>query len=211
MKKKEKKLLEKLEKEDIIKDLIEEYSKPMKVGKQTFEHSEKDINDYRKELETLKLKQLKVIGQYTRQPPKFGLIGTLVKKLKRRKAILVRIYHKNNSYTDYITGKYTRTIQINEFKYIMPPNYGVQDNKYEMTCYTFYENNPFPLEFRDDRPIACPDAELMEATLHFEFAQKMAKVTEMTQKINLALVFSILSFGCSAAILIIQLQEMGVF
>lgn len=198
-------------KKDIIKDLLLEYEKPVKLtNKQSFKPTTLDVQDYKEELYKLNMKNLLQIKKIEEAKPKLSWLDK-ASKLNKRKAMLVSIYHKNGSRTHYICSKYTRVIIVNEHQYLSPPNMGNYDNKYKMMSYAYYENNPFPIQFRDDyqsitpEGITIPDGELLKTTKDFEFAQRLA-ASNLKSTMNLALIFSLLAFVCSAATTILCLK-----
>lgn len=186
-------------KKDLIQKLVNEYAQPVKLaGGQVFQPTDMDIKDYLGELYKLDLNQLVQIGNIQEAHPKLSIVDK-VSKLKKKKALLVSIYHKNGSRTHYVCAKHTRMIKIDDIRYICPPNMGNFDNKYNMMSYTYYENNPFPLIFQNDyqsmtpQGQTVPDGELLEKTMDFEFAQKLAQ-SSMSNKVNIAMIFSVLAF-----------------
>lgn len=195
-------------KKDLITGLVGEYAKPVKLpGKQEFRPTDLDIKDYTEELYKLSLKQLVQIGRIEEAKPKLSTVDKFA-KLSKRKALLITVYHKNGSRTHYVCAKHTRVVTINEHLYLCPPNMGNYDNKYNMMSYSYYENNPFPIQFNDDyqstdpRGITIPDGEFLKKTNDFEFAQRLAH-SKLKEKINLAMLFSLLAFVCSAVTLIL--------
>ena len=198
-------------KKNIIGALLEEYDQPVKLtSKQSFKPTELDVQDYKQELYKLNLKQLLQIKKIEEAKPKLAVLDRLA-KLNKRKALLVTIYHKNGSRTHYVCSKHTRVITINEHQYLCPPNMGNYDNKYRMMSYLYFENNPFPVQLIDDyrsttpEGITVPDGELLKTTKDFEFAQRLAH-SNLKDKVNLAVIFSLLAFVCSAASVILCLK-----
>jgi len=198
-------------KKDIIKDILLEYEKPVKLtGKQQFKPTELDVQDYKEELYKLNLSNLLQIKKIEEAKPKLSVLDKL-SKLNKRKAMLVTIYHKNNSRTHYVCSKYTRVIIVNEHQYLCPPNMGNYDNKYKMMSYLYFENNPFPVQMIDDfksvtpSGMTIPDGELLKVTKDFEFAQRLAH-SNLKSSINLAVVFSLLAFVCSAVTVVLCLK-----
>lgn len=198
-------------KKQIIQELVSEYSMPVKLSpKVSFRPTDLDIKDYAEELYKLGLKQLLMIGKFNEAKTRLSVTDK-ISKLKRRKALLVRVYHKNGSCTHYVCSKHTRILKINALTYLCPPNKGNFDNKYGMMSYCYHENNPFPIDFNVDtksvtptgEPI--PDTELLNKTMEFEFAQRLAH-SKLKDKINLAVVFSVLGFVCSAATVLLCLK-----
>jgi len=198
-------------KKDVIKNILLEYEKPVQLtGKQQFKPTELDVQDYKEELYKLNLKQLLQIKKIEEAKPKLSLLDKF-SKLNKRKAMLVTIYHKNNSRTHYVCSKYTRVIVVNEHQYLCPPNMGNYDNKYKMMSYLYFENNPFPVQMIDDfrsttpSGMTIPDGELLKVTKDFEFAQRLAH-SNLKSSINLAVVFSLLAFALSAVNTILLLK-----
>ena len=198
-------------KKDVIKDILLEYEKPVKLtSKQEFKPTELDVKDYKEELYKLNLSNLLQIKKIEEAKPKLSVLDKF-SKLNKRKAMLVSIYHKNGSRTHYICSKYTRVIEVNEHQYLCPPNMGNYDNKYKMMSYAYYENNPFPIQFHDDytsttpEGITIPDGQLLKVTKDFEFAQHLAH-SNLKSSINLAVVFSLLAFALSAVNTILLLK-----
>ena len=198
-------------KKEFISNLVAEYCKPVRLSdKQVFIPTEMDIKDYTQELFKLSIKQLVQIGKIEEAKPKLSMLDKLA-KLKKRKALLVSVYHKNGSRTHYVCARHTRILRINEYKYLCPPNMGNYDNKYSMMSYSYYEDNPFPIQFLSDYKSTTPegqtipDAELLEKTMEFEFAQKLAH-SKLGERMNIAMIFSILGFLCSAATVILCLK-----
>ncbi len=186
--------------------LMNEYDKFFKENKD-FAPNENDRKQYLTELSKLKPKQLFQIGMFQEVKPIYSFIDKW-HKLDFKNSIIIRMYHKNNSSTDFVVAKHTRVLSIGNFSYIFPPNAGIFDNKHKKIVYAYYENNPFPIQFGDDfqttdgKGGTFPDAELLKKTLKFEYAQKLAS-NEMTKKMDLTFIFSIITMILSSITLIL--------
>jgi len=198
-------------KKTIIADLLTEYEQAVKLtNKQSYKPTDLDVQDYKQELYKLNMRQLLQVKKIEEAKPKLSVLDKF-SKLNKRKALLVSIYHKNNSKTHYVCSRYTRVLVVNEHQYLCPPNMGNYDNKYKMMSYSYYENNPFPIQYNDDfranlpSGVTIPDGELLKTTKDFEFAQRLAH-SNLKDKVNLAVIFSLLSFVCSAACVILCLK-----
>lgn len=192
-----------------IKELMVEYDAFSKI---TDDHdlTETDRYDYMKDLTNLNIKQLTQIGKFQEAKSKYTWMDKW-HKLDVKNSMIIRVYYKNNSSTDYLIAKHTRILKIGKFSYIFPPNKGIFDNKHRKTCYAYYQNNPFPIDFSDDfvtgdnKGNTFPDAELLEKTLAFEYAQKLA-ASEMTKKMDLTLIFCAITMIICAITLLISVK-----
>lgn len=92
-------------------------------------------------------------------------------------------------------------------KYIINVEEAILDVDYRMPHLYYFENNPFPIQFRKNEiPEGTPDGLLLENTLHFEFLTALAQVVRINKKLDITMVFAILAFACSAATTIICLK-----
>jgi len=206
-----------------IQQIMTEYDEKTQIENTPLD--EKDRQEYLKKLIKLNLGQLSQINHYekiiesnplftrrkNKKPTaKHDLIDKW-HKIDSKNSIIIRIYHKNRSSTDYMIAKHIRVITINNFSYIFPPNAGVYDNKHKKTCYAYYENNPFPIEFSDDftttdlKGGTFPDAELLKKTLKFEYAQKLA-ASEMSKKVDVTFILVIINLFLTAGIVIMCIK-----
>ncbi len=200
-----------------ILELMVDYDEFAKINKD-IELSDDDREDYLKELTNLSIEQLSQIGTFQEIKPKAKMFKKQrVKpsysltdrwhKIDVKNSIIIRVYHKNKSSTDYLVAKHTRVLTIGNYSYIFPPNAGIFDNKHGKTCYAYYENNPFPIEFGDDfitsdnKGGTFPDAELLKKTLKFEYAQKLA-ASEMSKKVDTTFIMVIIILILQAAIVL---------
>ena len=203
------KFREKLQlKKDIIQKYVEEMQKPVKIGKNNFIYTKEDIDTAIKELNKLSLKRLQELKSIKETKPKHS-IGDKVSAISTKRAMNIKILNKNGTDTEYTVSKYNRFLSLNKFKYLLPPGMGRYNTKHKMLSYTFFEHNPMPIVYGDNEYLSTVDTELLQQSLHFEFAQKMAKVGEITKTMNLTMVFVILTFVLSAIHLVVYAKESG--
>ena len=191
----------KLLKKEYIERILKEYSKPVKVGTKNkkdllYQPTEEDIKQYQKELEKLSIKQLRNTNLNKEAKTKTP-ISFMLGKLRRKTATMITIHGANNTRHHYIISKWSRFAKIKNRAYVMIPNFARLDSLYKIPVLEYFENNPLPIEFIDDRPASTPDTSYLKEALHFQYATALAKITEMMSKANLAVIFSLLAFVCA--------------
>lgn len=201
-------------KQHLILKHVKEFSQPKNIGLDknkrpiVYQEDEKTIKEYTKELQKLTIKELKTIGHVNEFKEYKFKIGEVFKKLNKKKRCIVRIIHKNNTIYDYIISQNTRFFTISDQCYLRVIERGIYDSKYGMICYIYYEGNPFPIRFVNDySPLDCngntvPDTQILKKTMKFEYAEQLA-TSNLDKNINLAMVFSILSFCAGTACIIL--------
>jgi len=181
-----------LEKKILQQQLLKEYSTPTKVGKKFFAPTEQDVETYYEELNGLSLSALKMVsGIKETKKVQTAMMG--LKKLKRKKSLLITIHNINNTKSHYITSQYTRFCSLKKRKYLIIPSMAKYDTIYKIPSLEFYENNPMPIDHRDDKPSTVPDTTFLQESMHFEFATKLAQASEMMKKVDITMVFAIMS------------------
>lgn len=195
-------------KKQLIKQMLDEYSKPIELTidnkKQYFQVNENDLIQYEKVLNSLSLRQLLVTNVTLCAKQQLTLIERIRRTFKRKFCVMVSIIYKNKVINDYLITSNSRFIQVDNKKYIIPSERGSLNTKYKMYHYFYYENNPFPIVFSDDfDPATTPDAELLKNTINFEFAQRMAQLSEINKKIDITFIMTILNFIMLIAVVVL--------
>ena len=200
-------------KKELIAELLKSYSEPVQVNeKQWFKPTDNDVKEYEAQLLTIKkLKDLVLIKEIHAIKPDYTFFDKW-HKLSVKKALVVSIFRRAGTKTDYVLSNYKRFATIDNKKYLMLPNCSVYDSKHKMQAYHFFEGNPMPIIYEHDIGIkTMADSSLLDKSMGFEFAEKMAQAATITSKLNLAVIFSLLALIVSAAHFIYFLKVQGVF
>jgi uncharacterized membrane protein len=207
--------------QQLIKQYIETYSKPIRINvydeklKQDksiyYQEDARSITEYKKEIEKLSLKDLVHMQKITLyEEYKYTLIESF-SKFNKKKRVIIRIINNNNTITDYVISKHLRFFRIRDGNYLKIAEYALYDTKYDMMCWIYYENNPFPIKFQNDyHPIdnqgrTIPDAPMLRKSEKFEYAEQLAS-SRLASNVNIAMIFSILSFIVGLICLVITLM-----
>jgi len=180
-------------------------------GKKQVKPSEKDVESYKISLDKMALKEL--VSMTGEVNIKLRLdITDRIRKLNKKQSCLVTVINDNNTFDTFVMNNQKRTFDRAGNRYILDTSKAIFNPEFRLLHMHYFYGNPFPIEFvKTKLPEATPDGQLLKKTMHFEYLQALAQVTRFSKRVDIAMVFSILSFIISAVHLVLYAHQSGMF
>jgi len=193
-----------LMKTKLITDEISKYEKGINQGKHKYEPTLKEVEEYKKELSDLKLKDLQTLKSQEQTIEKLTIVDK-IKNISTKYSSKIVILMDNNTTDTFIINDAGRTFDRKGGTYLLRKQAGIKENK--RTVYYYFQNNPFPIIFnKSEIPHGSVDAILLKKTLHFEYLQALANSLRTVKKIDMLLLLMILNFAVGIINLILRLK-----
>lgn len=191
---------EKVLKDKMIDSVIENF--------QTLKPKKGMVEEYRKELETLKPSELKHLVKKMDAMPVINFASKL-RKLRKAKAILIHMTNHNGTVIHMIISRYSRYFVYKKSSYVLDREKQYQDLNYKMNCYYYIEGCPVPYKVDNVKGKAelTLDSKAMKTVIKMEYVELLAKISKVKDLIMFAVVMS----GISAlgVIIIIGMNAKG--
>lgn len=197
-------------KKEYIQHLADNFKKPITYNnKEIYTPTQKEIEEYIKDLKTCKIQQLQQMQTIMKYPLKLEFLDR-IKSLKKKEHAIVTIFNDNKTTDTGIIHCYDRTFSRHEMTYLIMNDRGIYDPEFKMIHFYYYANNPFPLVYdksQSKMPEAVADAKLMDDTIEMKVIEALAAV-DIDKKINLLMLFSVLNL-CMSAITLLLIYKAG--
>lgn len=198
-----------IERKELISERLKEYSKPIKINTgKTFTPQLKDIEEFEKKLNSLKLKQLRLMGHLIGAPLKLDRLDRL-KSINKKDHAVVTIFNDNKTTDTGVIHCYDRTFSRRDMSYMVMGERGIYDPEFKMMHFYYFANQPFPIIFeKGERPENTYDSRLIDDTIQMKVIEALAAV-DIEKFVKITLVCIILSLIMNGIILLILANDHG--
>ena len=196
-------------KQKLIIDRLKEFCAPIKISEtETHTPTEKDVLEYKKELDGLKIKQLTLMGRMINVPLKLDFLDRM-KSYNRKEHALVTIFNDNKTSDTGVIHCYDRTFSRNNMSYLVMSERGIMNPEHKMLHFYYYANHSCPILFQKGKlPDDAYDARLIDQTIQMKVIEALA-ATGIEQFIKIILVCIILNLIMSAITIAISYKASG--
>jgi len=190
------------ERKQLVLKIVTDFKNKTKANKEV-------LDEYTNELLTLPMKDLILINKDPEETNKKRQSPiSLLKGLKKKKAIMIHMYRKNFTIGHFVVSKYKRAFTIKDCDYLIDPKAMQKDTTYKMVSLSYHEGCvmpfiPTPGSIKGHAELKC-DPQSFKQIFKFEYVELLTNVSKMKDLMKYILGASVIGALLTAAGLIIM-------
>ena len=197
--------------ESKIDYIVNQYKQSFQIGDQIVKFSDEQIEKYRESLRSLKDKELKKLSDHAKKTfIQYKVLDKVKKLFGKKKTILVTLFRKNNTVTHHVIDSRLKSFKIEDREYIVEISVGRQNLDNKMFALYYFEDIPVPLKVTD-KGYDFLNSETVKQVFDLKYLQAMTQVADLEKFFKLSLLMSGGAVVGVIIVIVILLQNKGVF